>query len=307
MCLMTHCRPLLSSTRFYELGQENSKGWNGGGSVVAASRWSFYFGVGERLVSFFSLGPGSALAWAKKKKIGEFGEGKRAIAGLASLADIFPIWPRFLPFPPTTEPGPRLLNFFFRFLFSVGVLLSVPSSRNLSCTVIFASVPCGGGVHIGCKVGVLWPPFKRTHLICGTHPSRGRGCPFAWTQKTNVMKIWRLCGAIPSLVFNKLRSNLTFLLIFNAFFVGPFSRVDGFLLPGPIQNWKKKNRGRVYYPLLFALQGQTLNRPSITRRLKINNPSVQCYRRLPIRIVIQVLPVGGATTPLAPVQLTISF
>lgn len=50
------------------------------------------------------------------------------------------------------------------------------------------------------------------------------------------MKIWRLCGAIPSLVFNKLRSNLAFLLIFNAFFVGPFSRVDGFLLPGPIQN-----------------------------------------------------------------------
>ena len=74
------------------------------------------------------------------------------------------------------------------------------------------------------------------------------------------MKIWRLCRAIPSLVSNKLRSNLAFLLIFNAFFVGPFSRVDGFLLPGPIQNWKKKkNRGRVYYPLLFALQGPTLN------------------------------------------------
>ena len=50
------------------------------------------------------------------------------------------------------------------------------------------------------------------------------------------MKIWRLCGAIPSIVFNKLRSNLAFLLIFNAFFVGPFSRVDGFLLPGPIQD-----------------------------------------------------------------------
>ena len=30
-------------------------------------------------------------------------------APLASLADIFPIWPRFLPFPPTAKPGPRLL------------------------------------------------------------------------------------------------------------------------------------------------------------------------------------------------------
>ena len=128
------------------------------------------------------------------------------------------------------------------------------TKHSLSCTVIFASVPCGGGVHIGCKVGVLWPPFKRTHLICGTHPSRGRGCPFAWTQKTNVMKIWRLCGAIPSLVFNKLRSNLTFLLIFNAFFVGPFSRVDGFLLPGTIQNWKKKEPWKGVLPasLCFA-------------------------------------------------------
>ena len=32
----------------------------------------------------------------------------QATAGLASLADIFLIWPRFLPFPPTVEPGPRL-------------------------------------------------------------------------------------------------------------------------------------------------------------------------------------------------------
>ena len=56
------------------------------------------------------------------------------------------------------------------------------------------------------------------------------------------MKTWRLCGAIPSLVFNKLRSNFAFLLIFNSFFVGPFSRVDGFLLPGPIQNLKKKKK-----------------------------------------------------------------
>ena len=68
------------------------------------------------------------------------------------------------------------------------------------------------------------------------------------------MKIWRLCRAIPSLVFNKLRSNLAFLLIFNAFFVGPFSRVDRFLLPGPIQNWKKKEpwKGLLPASLCFA-------------------------------------------------------
>ena len=138
------------------------------------------------------LGNGSShfLAWVqvphwrgqRKKKSASLGRVKGLLLGLLRLPIFFLFDPVFcLPPrpPPTTEPGPRLLNFFFRFLFSVGVLLSVPSSRNLSCTVIFASVPCGGGVHIGCKIGVLWPPFKRTHLICGTHPSRGRGCPFA--------------------------------------------------------------------------------------------------------------------------------
>ena len=33
----------------------------------------------------------------------------QATARLASFADIFPIWPRFLPFSPTAEPGPRLM------------------------------------------------------------------------------------------------------------------------------------------------------------------------------------------------------
>ena len=32
---------------------------------------------------------------------------------------------------------------------------------------LFVSVPYGGGVQTGCKVGVLWPPFKSTHLIRG--------------------------------------------------------------------------------------------------------------------------------------------
>ena len=32
----------------------------------------------------------------------------QANAQLASLADIFPSSPRFLPFPPNAEPGPRL-------------------------------------------------------------------------------------------------------------------------------------------------------------------------------------------------------
>ena len=76
-----------------------------------------------------SLGPGSSLG-EKGEKIGvaketiserseperESGEGKgwpfplpNCTAGLASLADIFPVWPRFLPFfPPTADPGPRL-------------------------------------------------------------------------------------------------------------------------------------------------------------------------------------------------------
>ena len=104
-------------------------------------------GVTDEVFSFV-LGNGSShfLAWVQvphwrgqRKKIGEFGEGKRAIAGLASLADIFPIWPRFLPFQPhplrSLVPGYSI--FFFRFLFSVGVLLSALSSRNLSCTVLY--------------------------------------------------------------------------------------------------------------------------------------------------------------------------
>ena len=58
----------------------------------------------------------------KEKKIGERreprGGGKVALPfppplstpRLASFADIFPIWPRFLPFSPTAEPGPRLMT-----------------------------------------------------------------------------------------------------------------------------------------------------------------------------------------------------
>ena len=34
----------------------------------------------------------------------------QATAWLISFADIFPIWPRFLPFSPTAEPGPRLMT-----------------------------------------------------------------------------------------------------------------------------------------------------------------------------------------------------
>ena len=34
----------------------------------------------------------------------------KATPRLASFADIFPIWPRFLPFSPTAEPGPRLMT-----------------------------------------------------------------------------------------------------------------------------------------------------------------------------------------------------
>ena len=66
-----------------------------------------------------SLGPGSALGKigklvrVKKKNIGERREPRGSLgpplAGPASLADVFPIWPRFLPCSPTAEPGPRLV------------------------------------------------------------------------------------------------------------------------------------------------------------------------------------------------------
>ena len=82
-------------------------------------------GVTDEVFSFV-LGNGSShfLAWVQvphwrgqRKKIGEFGEGKRAIAGLASLADIFPIWPRFLPFPHHYGAWSQATQFFFVFYF----------------------------------------------------------------------------------------------------------------------------------------------------------------------------------------------
>ena len=70
-----------------------------------------------------NLRPGSPLG-GKRNKTGERSEPRGVVyggekvappfplhmsaAGLASLADIFPIWPRFLPFSPTAEPGPKL-------------------------------------------------------------------------------------------------------------------------------------------------------------------------------------------------------
>ena len=39
---------------------------------------------------------------------------------LASLADFFPVLCRFLPFPPTTEPGPRLMLGTVHFLLGRG-------------------------------------------------------------------------------------------------------------------------------------------------------------------------------------------
>ena len=43
----------------------------------------------------------------RKLSLGAPGE-KSDTARLALLADIYPIWPHFLPFSPTAEPGPRL-------------------------------------------------------------------------------------------------------------------------------------------------------------------------------------------------------
>ena len=57
-----------------------------------------------------SLGPGSALRKKRKKSASEAIREvvSQTTAELASLADIFPIWLRFLPYSPTAEPGPRL-------------------------------------------------------------------------------------------------------------------------------------------------------------------------------------------------------
>ena len=80
--------------------------------------------AGEVILFFdASLAWDQALEWEKKKKIGERTELKgslrkgkwappfpplQATDRLASFADI-PIWPRFLPFSPSAEPGPGLM------------------------------------------------------------------------------------------------------------------------------------------------------------------------------------------------------
>ena len=55
--------------------------------------------------------------WSEPRRSLEMGKGGSALtpfpppldtARVAWLANIFPIWPRFLPFPPTAEPSPRL-------------------------------------------------------------------------------------------------------------------------------------------------------------------------------------------------------
>ena len=82
--------------------------------------------VGEVIFLYrcqFSLGPGSAMEKKEKKSASEASReavwgGKRmappfplpqVTPRLASFADIFPIWPCFLPFSPTGEPGPGLM------------------------------------------------------------------------------------------------------------------------------------------------------------------------------------------------------
>ena len=72
----------------------------------------------------YSLGPSSAVAKKRKKSASE-GNWEAVWGGervappfllpqvtprLASFSDIFPIWPRFLPFSPTAEPDPRLMT-----------------------------------------------------------------------------------------------------------------------------------------------------------------------------------------------------
>ena len=99
---------------------------------------------GVRLLSHF-LARVQAPHWRgqKKKKNRRVWGGGRAIAGLASLADIFSYLTPFFAFSPQLRslfPG---YSFFFRFLFSEGVLLSALSSRNLSCTVLSFRVGVG--------------------------------------------------------------------------------------------------------------------------------------------------------------------
>ena len=63
-------------------------------------------------------GPDSAVEGRRQnpgqiaKNIGERQSEPQSTAQLASLANIFAVWPRFLPSSPTAEPSPRLLFYF---------------------------------------------------------------------------------------------------------------------------------------------------------------------------------------------------
>ena len=73
-----------------------------------------------------SLAWDQAPQWEKRRKKSASEESREAVWGgenvapaftppqvtprLASFVDIFPIWPCFLPFSPTAEPGPRLMT-----------------------------------------------------------------------------------------------------------------------------------------------------------------------------------------------------
>ena len=77
----------------------------------------------------------------KKIYIGEFGDGKGPLLGLLRSPIFFLFDPVFSLPPPTPPPSlhygawSQASHFFFRFLFSVGVLLSAVSSRNLRWVV----------------------------------------------------------------------------------------------------------------------------------------------------------------------------
>ena len=50
----------------------------------------------------------------------------QATNGLASLTDLFPFWPLFLPFSPTADPGPRLLRWYPNYKLSWPCMSLVP-------------------------------------------------------------------------------------------------------------------------------------------------------------------------------------
>ena len=85
-------------------------------------------------------GPDSAVEGRRQnpgqiaKNIGERQSEPQSTAQLASLVDIFAVWPHFLPSSPTAEAGPRLVD---AFLFSLKIKGLITLAKPSMSTTIF--------------------------------------------------------------------------------------------------------------------------------------------------------------------------